>query len=414
MYKTAHRLRLIWFALTALCSQASASSATELNVLYSASNLMTPIQKHFKNEFERDHSVRVNIEPALEYTDALAIALRQSLVGSAHDVGFYGMSDVCILASRGLAKPLDILIKNDPEWSKLGLPENVLDVTKCTSKTYAIPFSASYMVIIFNKKLVAEVGENPNELPNTWPDILELARKIKGRSGGISFNYDGSSSWSFMTLVLSQGGSILTSDGKDIAFDSKEGLKALQILADIGRARGNADLSKAQGRQAFVSGTLGILVDSSSGLSDYKKAARGSFEIGLVPFPVAENGKVPASGMGIVLHSTSEDRIRPAWKYMKYAVSADSQAYMGKMTGFQPFNQIAIVDRLAAYYAENPEFSIAAESAKNATAWPSFPGPNGLKIHQIITNHLQRVYTGTMTPELALASMAKATRDLIK
>ncbi|MDQ7251046.1 extracellular solute-binding protein [Dongia sedimenti] len=403
----------IFLALTA----APAAQAEQIEVLFANSNLITGIQQGFKNTFERTHSGdTVSFQPALEYNDAMAITLRQSVVGALHDLGYYGVSDVCTLADRGIAQPLDGLIQSDPAWKSLGVPDSALEVTKCHGVTYGVPVGASFMVVIFNKKLVAEAGGDPNNLPKTWPEIIDLGRKIKAKSGGISMSYMASSSWSFMTLVQSQGGQILTPDGKNVAFDSPAGLKALQILADVGAARDHVDMTKAQGRQAFVSGTLGILVDSSSGLTDYKKATKDSFEIGVVSFPLAPGGKLPPSGFAGVLQATNKDKQKLAWDYLKYSASADGQTLIGKTTGFLPFNETAIhaADKLGAYYAENPELSVAAESIKNATVWPSFPGPNGLKIHQLVMDYLQKVYVGAMTPEVALPEMAEKTRALLK
>ncbi|MDQ0472654.1 extracellular solute-binding protein [Labrys wisconsinensis] len=399
----------------ALC--AADAGAADLDVLYSASNLINPVQRAFKQRFESTHAgARVSLEPTLEYNDTLAIALRQSLIGAGHDVGYYGVSDLCLLAERGIAKPIDALIESDPQWRTLGIPEKRLGVTRCNGATYGIPFSASFMVVLFNKTLVAQAGGDPARFPRTWPDILDLARKIKARSGGIAMNYEGSSSWSFMTLVLSRGGSILSADGKDIAFDSKEGLEALQILAGAGAARDHADLTKSQARQAFVSGALGILVDSSSGIAEYKKNINGVFEMGIVPYPVAPTGGIPASGMASVLQASSPEKQKLAWDYMKDSASPDGQTVLGKMTGFLPFNEIAIQapDKLGDYYAQNPEIRVAAESLDNAVAWPSFPGPNGLKIHQIIMGYMQKVYNGAMAPDAALAGMARDTRALLR
>lgn len=410
-------LGLAGLVAVAAVTAAPSARAEELKVLYGASNLMKPIFESYEERFKSAHNgVRVNFEPALEYTDALAITLRQSLIGELHDVGYYGVSDVCLLAERGIAKPLDGHIASDPLWGELGMPAGALDVTKCNGGIYGLPFSASYMVLIFNETLVSEAGGDPENLPTTWPDILALAAAIESQSGGISMNYEGSSSWSFMTLVLSQGGKILIPDGKDIAFDSEEGLKALQLLADIGAVRGHSDLTKAQGRQAFVSGTLGILVDSSSGLVKYRQATKDNFDIGVVPFPVAENGKVPASGMVGVLQTTSGDREKLAWDFLRHGASPDGQTLVGEMTGFFPFNQIAIksADKLGTYYAENPHLRAASESVNNATAWPAFPGPNGLKIHEVVIDYMQKVYTGAIEPEIALSALAEETRALLK
>lgn len=393
------------------------ATAENLKVLYSASNLMVPVHDAYKKEFETSHpGTSVSFETTLEYPDAIATTLRGSIVGNLPDAGYYGISDVCFLADRGIAEPLTDLINSDPDWRSLGMPDSALNTTKCNGVAYGIPFSASYMVVIFNKKLVEEAGGDPDHLPVTWPEILALAKKIHSPSGGIALNYEASSSLSFMTLVMSQGGKLLTSDGKDIAFDSPEGLKALQIVADIGEARNHVDLTKAQQRQSFNSGTLGIIVDSSSGLAAYRKAAVDKFVLGVVPFPVSAKGKVPASGMAGVLITSDKTKQKLAWDYMKYAASIDGQTVVGKMTGFLPFNDVAIhtADKLGNYYAERPEMSIAAESVKNAAAWPSFPGPNGIKIHQVIINYMQKVYTGALPPQAALSEMAEKTRALLK
>ncbi|MDE1993220.1 MAG: extracellular solute-binding protein, partial [Rhizobiaceae bacterium] len=395
----------------------SETQAAELKVLYAGSNLMVPIHDAYKKEFESGHpGITVKFEAVLEYPDAIATTLREAIVGALPDAGYYGMSDVCFLAGRGIAKPLDAAIKNDPDWKSLGMPDSALEVTKCNGVTYGIPFAASYMVVIFNRNLVEQAGGDPNHLPRTWPDILALARKIHSPSGGIALNYEASSSWSFMTLVLSQGGTILTADGKDIAFDSDAGLKALRIVADIGAARDHIDLSKAQQRQSFNSGTLGILIDSSSGLTAYKDAAAGKFDIDVVPFPLSEGGKLPASGMAGILVTADPQKQKLAWDYMKHAASVDGQTDVGKMTGFLPFNIDAVrtADKLGTYYAARPDMKIAAESVANATAWPSFPGPNGIKIHQIIIDYMQKVYTGKLAPEAALPAMARDTRALLK
>lgn len=410
-------MKRILLTTLAIAISVAPASAADLNLLYAASNLMAPVHNKLKEHFQLTHpGATLDLESALEYTDAMAITLRQSLIAQAPDAGYFGTSDVCVLADRGIAQPLDDRITNDPEWASLGMPEGAFTVTKCGGKTYGIPFCASFMVVIFNKKLVAEAGGDPNHLPKTWPEILRLAKRIEARSGGIFFNWDGSSSWSFMSLVQSEGGKILSDDGKDVAFDSSEGIRALQHLAELGAARHYSDMSKAQARQAFIGGALGILVDSSSGLSNYKKAAAGAFEIGVVPFPVAEKGRVPASGMAGVLLTTNKKKADLAWDYLKYASSPDAQSLVGKRSGFLPFNQIAIEspDKLGRYYAENPELGMAAQSVKIAGSWPSFPGPNGLKIHSIITTYMQRVYTGALDPKVALQDMATATRALLK
>jgi multiple sugar transport system substrate-binding protein len=390
--------------------------AGELSVLYTDPHLMKPVHKSFKEHYEATyHGESAKLDEVRDYSGALELSLRESVIGSTRDIVYHGLSNICLLAARGLAKPLDGLIKNDSEWRNLGISNDALNVTKCNGVVYGMPLGGSVMVVIFNKTLVQKAGGDPNNLPTTWPEILSLARKIDDRSGRIYYNYDTPGSWSFMSLVLSQGGQILTADGKDIAFDSPQGLKALQILAEIGSIR-QSDMTKSQARQAFGSGALGILVDSSSGLVNYKRAAEGMFDLGVVALPLAENGKIPISGMAGVIQTERADRKRQAWEYIKYAASPEGQTLVGKLTGFLPFNEIVVSspEFLGSYYAGNPELLVSVKSMKNAAAWPSFPGPNGLKISTIILDYLQKVLGGVLSPEEALAQMAVKSRALLK
>src|SRR5262249_19311525 len=162
------------------------------------------------------------------------------------------------------------------------------------------------------------------------PEIIALGKKIDAPSGGIWFRYNSTGSWTFMALIESFGGDILTQDGKDVAFDSAAGLKALTTLAEIGAARGHRDMTEPQAGQACAAGSTGIMIDTSSQLEQYTKAAAGKFELRAVPFPVADptKGRIPPSGISAVILTKDPQKQKAAWDYIKTATGPIVQAHM--------------------------------------------------------------------------------------
>ncbi|NTE68161.1 extracellular solute-binding protein [Agrobacterium tumefaciens] len=405
--------------LSFICSLVAAEPAwtRDLSVLYTDPQLMKPVHEAFSAEFATAHpGEQVKFTVASQYTEALQRTLRDAITGSEPDLSFQGLNNICVLADRGLAKPFDDLIAGDEGWKKQGLPPEALDIGKCHGKIYGIPLGISFPVVKFNKALVKQAGGNPDELPRTWPEIFALAKKIQASSGGIYFTYDSQGHFTFMGLVLSLGGKILSEDGKAIAFDSPEGLAAVRIIAQIATLRAGVDMTPTQARQAFKAGSLGIILDSSSNLPGDQQAAAGHFEIGVIPMPLTENGRLSPSGMAAVLLTDDADAQRQAWDYVKYASSAEGQTVVGQLTGFVPLNRSAINDPafLGQVFSKDPTRQVVASNVEHMTAWPVFPGPNGPAINQAILDQLQNVATLKATPEEALKKMSTQATALLQ
>ena len=104
-----------------------------------------------------------------------------------------------------------------------------------------------------------------------------------------------------------------------------------------------------------------------------------------------------------------------AWKFLRFATGPEGQALMVQNSGYVPCNQIAIDDPrwLAQFYRDNPLFRPATEQAGKMAPWYAFPGPNGVRITQAVTNNIARVIERQATPEVALRDMAAEVRRLL-
>lgn len=102
-------------------------------------------------------------------------------------------------------------------------------------------------IICYNTELVRGVGGDHERLPEDWPGIVELDRRIQALGpdiiGGF-FEHDVSGNWSFMYLLESLGGRMMAPDETEVAFDGPEGMQALELVAEIGRlGQAEADMS---------------------------------------------------------------------------------------------------------------------------------------------------------------------------
>ncbi|MBT1517257.1 extracellular solute-binding protein [Bradyrhizobium sp. SRL28] len=206
---------------------------------------------------------------ASTYDELLQRAIRDALVGQPQDLLFQGFGQIPILVERKIAQPLDIVIEKDPAWTASGIAETGLQLGRYNSKIFGLPFALATSLIYYYRDLLLRAGFK-SELPTAWEEIIRLANRVnllgEAYSGG-RFYYVGN--WLFPALINSRGGHLMAPDGS-IGFNDENGRYALWLLQEFGRA-GMKDMSSGQARHAFINGTMGILVGSSSWIAAWRR-----------------------------------------------------------------------------------------------------------------------------------------------
>lgn len=396
--------------------KARAQSAVTLNVLYSGAYVNKEPMEAITRQFEAANSdIRIKLDVVKGYAEMTQLMLRSAITGSLPDVGFQGLSFVRLFAERELAVPLDPFIAAEPGWEALGYSKAVMSLAEMKGKTYGVPFEISVPIVYVNADLVRQAGGDPDKLPRSWPEIIELARRIKAESGGIYFDYTPTGNWTFMALVSSMGGAMMTPDDRQIAFDGPAGTKAMGILHDIGAA-GMKDMTRDQAKQAFVGGSIGMLVTSSSDITLYTTQVNGRFDLRVVPFPVDEpGGSLPAGGNAIMIHSKDKAKQDAAWKFVKFATGPEAQTVMATMTSYIPVNSLAIADPklLGDYYRARPNLAAAVDQLPLVSKWFSFPGENSMKITTVIEDRLRAVILQQQGPDEGLSAMTAEVKAML-
>jgi multiple sugar transport system substrate-binding protein len=277
--------------------------------------------------------------------------------------------------------------------------------------------AVSVPIIYFNADLIAQIWGRP--IPQQWDQMLALVdtlgkRVRPGVMGGYCQHPTGN--WIYLSLVESLGGSMMSPDRSRIAFDEMPGRRALEIYQAFGRTgQARADMGNDQARQAFASGAIALLVDSSSSLTMFENQIGGQFKLGTARIPIAPNGHIPPSGVASILLARDPIRQSAAWKFMKFVSGPQGQIILGKSTGYFPANELVVqrADWLGAYYQARPLAQPVIESLPFTSRWRLFPGDNSAKIDAVIFDGVASVVTLKQTPDQALATMKRDAEALL-
>lgn len=385
-------------------------SAASIDVF--ASRLSTPekIMDAFGKEYP-DIKVRLR-PPANGYDELTKRLLQDNLVGDLPDVIFQGYNRSRMTVQRDLAQPLEPFLAQDKDWVRQNYQPTSDALCRHDGELYGLPYIVSVPVIYYNPELVRAVGGDPDEFPDTWEGVTDLATKITvlgGNKIGGFFDYASAGNWTFMALVDSQGGNMMSPDDRQIAFDGPEGKRALEVVQMFGKA-GQIDMARDQAYQAFSAGTMGLIVTSSGFLQKLLKQA--TFQVRTALLPASEKGRFPAGGNCMMMLSKDPEQQKAAWTFMKYMASPQVQEQMLDLTGYLPGNRLGISQLEETAKSDDPRL-VSVKASARATEWYSFPGDNSLRITEVIESVLQDVVRLRMPPEEAMNRMKADVQKLL-
>lgn len=415
----------ISLAISVVCGliglSATVAKATNLQVLFAFDRTTAQAHQEIKERFEKENpGITVEFLAAKQnYEDASQSIIRSAMIGDLPDVTFQGLNLVRGLVDRDIAVQLDPFISRDGGADKLGYDTAMLRAAAVNGKTFGIPFAVSTPLLYVNVDLVRSAGGDIDAFPTHWEDIVALGKKIDDPARNITgfyFQWDITGNWMFQGLLFANGGSMMSSDEKVIAFDQPPGKAALETLELFAKAK-MPNLPSSQARPAFMAGKIGIFADSSSNLGAATRQIGTSFAMRTLRFPLGvADGRLPAGGNLAVMLSKDPEKQAAAWKYIKFATGPVGQTIMARHTGYLPSNSIAVKtpELLGDFYKANANFQASIAQLPILTGWYAFPGPNAVKIIDVIKRHTEAVVTGRKSAAETSPAMAADVRKLLE
>ena len=170
----------------------------------------------------------------------------------------------------------------------------------------------------------------------------------------------------------------------------------------------------------FTSGKAAMMLGSTASLKQVLEDSGGNFEVGTAYYPAVspdDQGGVSIGGASLwALNNNDEKQAAATWKFIKFLISPESQAYWNAQTGYFPIVTAAqeeqtFKDNIAQY----PQFQTALDQLHDSA--PEYAGallsvfPES---RQIVETQIENMLNGSVTPEEAVDNMASDINDTIE
>lgn len=395
---------------------ADSQEPVTITLAYPYGDLFTDVHRETIEKFEAENpNINIDLQAPLANYEELA---QRTLVGitqrQAPTISFQGINQVRQFVDAGHASDLSEFVVADSRWTDGGLYENMMALGEFDGKQYAIPFAVSTPIMYYNVELFEQAGLDPENPPQTWPEVIEAAKQVQALGGdvtGMWYDYLITGNWAYQALVYSKGSSMMDDSESNITFGGETGIEAAQLLRSFVDEGVMQDWSREQGIESFVSGKVGFYFSSTSSLANLQE--KSNFTLKTALFPTDEGGerRLPTGGNAAVIITDDPAEAKAAYEYAMFAAGPIGNNIMVNRTGYMPMHKAAVDE---AFYEANPNYQASIDQIPYIFRWYSFPGENNLKIIDTIKESLQAVVSGQETPEAAITKAADQAQDLVK
>ncbi|HNX76789.1 MAG TPA: extracellular solute-binding protein [Candidatus Rifleibacterium sp.] len=277
-------------------------------------------------------------------------------------------------------------------------------------RIYGVPWLVSTRVLFYNRGLFKMAGLDPARPPQTWPELLDAARRMHDPARGIfGFGMNAGEGHvlykKFMPFVWGNGGEILDKNGQFV-FDSPATRAALEFYLKLSQFSylEKQDLLD----EAFKSGKIGLTVSGSWNFADFPKDAPAlDFGVALLPKPAPDRG-FSASFLGGQVLVLFKNCRNPALavEFMRFlSLAENTMPITRKALVSFPAHRAAYRDPLFS----DPRLAVFVEQMKTAVHPPLHPA--WIEIEKVLNTAIEKAMYGTGV-NLVFAEMALEVEQL--
>lgn len=350
--------------------------------------------------------IEIAPSPGSGYLNQLAVQL---FMGTAPDVFLILGLGSGELASGGFILPLDDYLANWDGWQQYG--EQARFGVTVQDHIWSVPWGLSIYALFYRKDLFEQAGLPVDWQPQTREEIIAAAEAIRASNPDVipysiyaGANAENATAADFMTLILSNGGTLTDPDGKwyidscpirgtlgyyESAFQTA-GVVPQSVLTDV------SPLVTIP--QYFRDGDLGILQESVKHHAAWVADDPANAErIGIARFP-GDNGLFTLGDAGDAWYISRKSKNPDlGWAFIEAFNSAESQAALAIVDPHLPARNDARDD--AAWNA-TPLAPFMLAAADSLTLPP--PEPQFRKLIGVVQNATSLVATGEASPVEAI------------
>lgn len=328
---------------------------------------------------------------------------------------------VYMLANKGLLTNISDYTSKDADFKEENYLESFLETGKKDGKLYAFPIYGTTQLLYYNKQAFKDAGISEESL-KTWTGVAEAAKKLTKKDGEEVSYYGWEPMWGEDNLIdaaLSNGGKILSDDGKQVQINSEEWVESWDSFRKwIHEDKIMRIHSGGQGWEYWYATVDDAMKDKAAGYTgssgdqgdlDFNKLGayeQPAFKAGKESKPIAE-ARLLAIPSGV-----SDEEKQGAYEFIKYFTSAKVSAEWAIASGYISVNKgSAATPEFIEHVKKNPQAAVPAAQATHATK--VFIDPTDGKIIDALKNAADKVEIENVPAKEALDEAQKIAQEAL-
>jgi raffinose/stachyose/melibiose transport system substrate-binding protein len=328
--------------------------------------------------------------------------------------------DVATFVESGHVEDLTVALSSGPGSWKESLYTEALETSyfkpnnpfNVPSGYYGIPIDVTTIPMIYNKKLFAKAGLNPDVPPATWDEFLEAGKKLKA-AGVTGFTSGWGEAWIIYSLATDLAFNkmgeekVMKTFKGEVLYTDADWIEVFRAFDDMRKA-GFADpslvtLGNKSAEQAFSSERSGMTFNGSWAVNVY---AGMNPALEYAPFRVpALSKKFPqpvwgGAGSTFMVNGKSP-RKEAAVEFLRWLSQREQATFLASATKNLPAVKDVKVDAA-------PQLGQFAALMKDSIHPNRFSVSEEPRVQEVFNKGIQSILIGEKTPEQVAAEVAKA------
>jgi multiple sugar transport system substrate-binding protein len=324
---------------------------------------------------------------------------------------------------------MDDFIKGEdglPEADLNDIYPSLIQYSKYRGILYSLPMEATNMALLYNREMFRKAGLDPEQPPKTWEEFYDFSKKLTFDSNKDGINDQtgffvpifpaagprgGWMVWQWMPFLWQAGGEYINEGQSKVLYNSEAGVKALTLWQNIYREL-KLETFTSDFDVTFASKRLAMAIDGSWSLPNYKDLFR-NVDWAFAPLPAGPDKAATIVGgeyLSIFKQSKHPDA---AWKFIKWMVSPEIQAFWAMRSGYLPIRHAALeVPEFKKFLTENPNFKVFVDQMESGYAMKPIDY-GGLEITRHVAEAIEKATIGKQDVRTALNASAEKSNALL-
>ena len=298
------------------------------------------------------------------------------------------------------------------------MPRSAIESTTWQGQNKGMIFTNSVLSLYYNTEHFTEAGlPGP---PANWQQFKDYTAELNnGKHSGFVLNYGdpvgiGGTASYWMAFLQQAGGTMYAADGAP-AFNTPEGVEALQFMVDLQKAGGDpgsisyVGINDAAG--VFLSGKASMMWNWPLTYAQAQKSDQSSIvgKVGAAILPAGPAGSATLDGADAwTVATTAKDKDLAA-QLIEFYLSPEQQKAQVLQTGWLPILTSVLSDPEVQKAAPNAEVIL--EQRKYPCN--SFLTPDYTQVTQAIGSEVQAALQGNKTAAQAIADSSESVRAIV-